>query len=78
MIIYKIVSVLALYGLNKTKYAEYMGMSKSSLGNKIKRGSWSAYDLIMLALMTDNKLAIIDKDNNPVIIFDEQDLKKEE
>lgn len=74
----KIVSVLALYGFNKTKYAEYMGMSKSSLGNKIKRGSWTAHDLIMLALMTNNKLAIIDKNNNPVIIFDEQDLKKEE
>lgn len=74
----KIVSVLALYGFNKTKYAEYMGMSKSSLGNKIKRGSWTAHDLIMLAMMTNNKLAIIDKNNNPVMIFDEQDLKKEE
>lgn len=74
----KIVSILALYGFNKTKYAEYMGMSKSSLGNKIKRGSWTAQDLIMLALMTNNKLAIIDKNNNPVMIFDEQDLKKEE
>lgn len=71
----KIVSILARYGFNRTKYAEYMGMSKSSLGNKIKRGSWTAHDLIMLAKMTNNKLAIIDENNNPIIIFDESDLK---
>lgn len=73
----KIVSLLALFGFNKTKYAEYMGMSKSSLGNKIKRGSWNANDLILLAEMTGNQLAIIDKDGKALITFDIEDIKKD-
>ena len=30
----KIKALLTLKGLNMTKYAEYMGISKSNLGNK--------------------------------------------
>lgn len=74
----KIVSLLARYGLNRTKYAEYMGMSKSSLGNKIKRGSWNAADLIALADMTGNKLAIIDENGKVLIEFEKDDLIKED
>lgn len=74
----KIVSLLARYGFNRTKYAEYMGMSKSSLGNKIKRGSWTAHDLIFLADMTGNKLAIVDENGKVLIEFDKDDLIKED
>lgn len=74
----KIVSLLALNGLNRTKYAEYMGMSKSSLGNKIKRGSWTAADLISLAEMTGNKLAIVDEQGKRLIEFEREDLPDKE
>ena len=44
-----------------------MSMSKSSLSNKMKRGSYTAKDLIELAEMTGNRLAIVDE-NDKVII----------
>lgn len=73
----KIKALLSLKGLNMTRYAEHMGMSKSSLGNKAKRGTWNSDDLIKLSQLTNTKLAFIDENNNPIIIFDENDIKKE-
>lgn len=55
-----------------------MGMSKSSLGNKIKRGSWTAADLISLAEMTGNKLAIVDEQGKRLIEFEREDLPDKE
>ena len=76
MINNKIKSVLSLFGNTMTKYAEYMGMSKASLSNKATRESWTAADLIQLAELSDCKLAIINKENRPIIIFDVEDIKK--
>lgn len=73
----KIKALLSLKGLNMTRYAEHMGMSKSSLGNKAKRGTWNSDDLIKLSQLTNTRLAFIDENNNPIIIFDENDIKKE-
>lgn len=74
----KIVSLLARYGYNRTNYAEFMGMSKSSLGNKIKRGSWTAADLILLAEMTGTKLVILDDSNRILIEFEKDDITKKD
>lgn len=57
----KIISLLALFGFNQTDYANHMSMSKSSLSNKMKRGSYTAKDLIELAEMTGNRLAIVNE-----------------
>lgn len=72
----KMISLLALFGYNQSDYAKYMGMSKSSLSNKIKRGSYTAKDLIDLAEMTGNRLAIVDNDNKIIIEFNKDDLNK--
>ncbi|WP_282195105.1 helix-turn-helix domain-containing protein [Thomasclavelia cocleata] len=72
----KIISLLALFGYNQGDYAKYMGMSKSSLSNKIKRGSYTAKDLIDLAEMTGNRLAIVDSNNKVIIEFNKNDLSK--
>lgn len=72
----KIISLLALFGYNQTDYAKHMKMSKSSLSNKIKRGSYTAKDLIDLAEMTGNKLAIVDSNNKVLIEFNKDDLIK--
>ncbi|WP_278626870.1 helix-turn-helix domain-containing protein [Thomasclavelia cocleata] len=72
----KIISLLALFGYNQGDYAKHMGMSKSSLSNKIKRGSYTAKDLIDLAEMTGNRLAIVDSNNKVIIEFDKNDLNK--
>lgn len=74
----KIVSLLARYGYNRTNYAEFMGMSKSSLGNKIKRGSWTAADLILLAEMTSTKLVIVDDTNRILVEFEKDDITKKD
>lgn len=58
------------------RYAEYMGMSKASLSNKAVRGSWNSDDLIKLSELTNTKLAFIDENNQPIIIFDSDDLNK--
>ena len=69
-------ALLALFGYNQGDYAKYMGMSKSSLSNKIKRGSYTAKDLIDLAEMTGNRLAIVDSNNKVIIEFNKNDLSK--
>lgn len=73
----KIKALLSLKNLNMTRYAEYMGMSKSSLGNKAKRGTWNANDLIKLAELTGTTLAFNDKETGkPLIEFDTSDIQK--
>lgn len=76
MINNKIKSILSLFGNTMTNYAEYIGMSKASLSNKAARESWTAADLIQLAELSDCKLAIINKEGRPVMIFDQEDIKK--
>ena len=51
-----------------------MSMSKSSLSNKMKRGSYTAKDLIELAEMTGNRLAIVDENDKVIIEFSKEDL----
>lgn len=72
----KIKALLTLKGLNMTKYAEYMGISKSNLGNKARRGTWNSDDLIKLSQLTNTKLAFIDENGNALITFDKEDIKK--
>lgn len=73
----KIKALLSLKNLNMTRFAEYMGMSKSSLGNKAKRGTWNTCDLIKLAELTGTALAFNDKETGkPLIEFDTSDIQK--
>ena len=55
-------------------YANHMSMSKSSLSNKMKRGSYTAKDLIELSEMTGNRLAIVDENDKVIIEFSKEDL----
>ena len=73
----KIKALLSLKGLNMTRYAEYMGMSKSSLSNKATRETWSSDDLIKLALLTGTRIVFIDNETNKELItLDENDIRK--
>lgn len=69
----KIKSLLALKGLNMVRYAEHMSMSRSALGNKEKRGSWTAKDLIKLAELTETRLCFLDE-NKVVMDLDIKDI----
>ncbi len=73
----KIKALLQMFGENISSYAKFTGRTQSNISNKISRSSWNVEDLIKVGLLTNTKLAFIDENNNPVIVFDEQDLKKE-
>ena len=77
MKIFKIDSLLARFGYNRTNLAEHMNMSKSSMSNKVKRDSWTADDFIKLAELTGTTLAFIDREGKPLITFDIEDIKKD-
>lgn len=44
-----------------------------SFGQKLRRGTFSLAELIELCEVTGNKVAILDKNNQPLVIFDEDD-----
>lgn len=72
----KIKALLALKGLNLVKYAECIGISKSSLSTKAKHSAWTFNDIIKLAELTNTKIIMCDKDTGETIItFDSNDLK---
>jgi len=75
MITNKIKSLLALHGLSFAKYANELGITRQSLNNKSNANAYKIVDLIILGKLTNTKLAFIDQDNKPIIIFDNEDIK---
>ena len=60
----------ALAGCSKrqTEMAEYFGISRQAMSNKVSRDSWSAYDLAKAANFCGGTLAIIMPDGQKIII----------
>lgn len=69
----KIKGLLASNGSNISKYAVSIGKTQPNVSNKIARNTWSIQDLMSLADHTGTRVAFINKDNIPVVIFDETD-----
>lgn len=76
MIKNKIKSLLALYGFSFADYARKLNIKPQSLNTKVNTEAYKIKDLIELADLTNTKLAFIDENNNPIIIFDKEDIKK--
>ncbi|MFQ6874104.1 helix-turn-helix domain-containing protein [Coprobacillus cateniformis] len=74
----KIKAILSLKGLNMTDLAHHLNKSKQQISNKNKSDVWNLDEAIQIATLTNTKLAFIDQNNNPLIIFDENDIKQEE
>ena len=74
----KIKAILSLKGLNMTDLAHHLNKSKQQISNKNKSDVWNLDEAIQTATLTNTKLAFIDQNNNPLIIFDENDIKQEE
>lgn len=75
----KIKALLNLRGIKAIAYSKALKLSNpQALNTKYIRESFKIQDLIILGSITKTKLAFVDENNNPVMIFDEQDLKKEE
>lgn len=73
----KIKALLSLKGLNMTDLADYLNKSKQQISNKNRTDVWSLDEAIDIAKMTNTRIAFIDENNNPLIVFDENDIKKE-
>lgn len=75
----KIKGLLSIKDIKNSAYAETLGLARQqALTTKYSRDSFTGDDLIKLSLLTNTKLAFIDENNNPIIIFDENDIKKDD
>lgn len=72
----KIKGVLGLHGYSFADYARYLKITPQALQSKFNKETYRVKDFIALADMTDTKLALIDKDNKPVIIFSKDDINE--
>lgn len=77
MISDKIKTLLKIRKCKAVTYSNALGLNKqSALNTKYERQSFKIQDLIVLSQLTNTKLAFIDEENNPIIFFDADDLKK--
>lgn len=64
----RIKQALAGCGKRQTDLAEYFGISRQAMSNKVARDSWSSYDLAKAAEFCGGTLAIIMPDGQQIII----------
>lgn len=76
MIRYKVRNLMKLYNKSNSDMAKILGIHYNAFNNKIHRDSFSPKDLILIGKETGTRLAFIDKDNKPIIIFDETDIQE--
>lgn len=73
----KIEALLKLKDMSMSDFARFKNVSRQQISNKKKNDTFRADELIEAALLTNTKLAFIDENNNPIIIFDKDDIKKD-
>lgn len=71
----KIKALLALKDKKNMDYANILNLARpQALTTKYSRESFTSNDLIKLAELTNTRLAFIDENNKPVVVFDKEDL----
>ena len=78
MIINKISALLSIKQTNLNNFIKDNKLSQPNFSQKAKRNSFYAKELIMIADYTNTKLAFIDEDNKPVIVFESEDIEKKD
>ena len=72
----KIKGLLALKGKTQIELSEKLNTnSRQAINRKVNDGAFSVIDLIKLGELTNTKLAFIDENNRPLIVFEKEDLK---
>lgn len=72
----KIRALLKMSNVKSKDYAAALNISNSAaLNTKYVRGSFKIQDLIVLANVTGTKLAFLDEQNKPLIIFEKEDIE---
>ena len=74
----KIKALLNITNKNTNDICEMLNIIDTAFYRKIKKNTFKADELIKIAILTNTKLAFIDENNNPLISFDENDIKQEE
>lgn len=72
----KIDGLLRMKKQSFSSFSRHMGVTPQATSKKARSQTWNANDLLNVGKLTNTKLAFIDENNNPVIIFDENDIKK--
>lgn len=71
----KIKAILKYSGKSNQDGANILNMPYHSFTNKLNQRGFKTEELILIGKITNTRLAFIDENNNPIIIFDENDLK---
>lgn len=74
----KVEALLKLKDMSMSDFARFKNVSRQQISNKKKNDTFRGDELIEVALLTNTRLAFIDENNNPVIVFDENDIKKDD
>lgn len=72
----KVKALLQYKDSNVSKYAKATGQSQPNVSNKIVRNTWTVQDFLRIAEYTNTKLAFLDDNNMPLIVFDTNDIEK--
>lgn len=72
----KIKGLLNIRNKSTTDVCDKLNIIDTAYYRKIKKNTFKVDELIKIGTVTNTKLAFIDENNNPVVIFDENDLKK--
>lgn len=73
----KLEGLLKLRSTNITQFAKDNNIKQANLSQKGKRNSYYLKEAIQIANYTNTKLAFIDENNQPIVTFDIEDIKKE-
>jgi len=73
----KIEAILKLKNMTMSDFARFKNVSRQQISNKKKNDTFRADELIEVAILTKTKLSFVDENNQPLIVFDENDIKKD-
>lgn len=73
----KIKALLNLKNKSTNDLCEALNIVNVAFYRKVKNNTFKADELIKIADLTNTKLAFIDDNNKPIIIFDNNDIKSE-
>lgn len=74
----KVKALLALNNETIKSYAKFTNRTQANVSNKISRNSWNVQDFLKLAEFTNCNLAFLNKDGNPIIVFEDEDIEKKD
>lgn len=72
----KIKALLELTEKTTNDACNYLNILQPAFSRKINKNTFKTEELIKLASLTNTRLAFIDEDNQPIILFNEKDLKE--